>query len=68
MIEEGERNFLRKTAHLPQRLAAVKPERAKGVRARKRLKACARNAAPPPQIAHIAVPRFFVMPAKAGIQ
>ena len=55
VFEQRQRQFLRQTAHLPKRLAAVEPERAEGIGCGELLQACALQPAPPPQIAHVAV-------------
>src|SRR5262245_64757502 len=55
MVEERQGNFERKSAHLPQGLAAVEAKRAEGIRRGEPLQACALEPAPPPQIAHIAI-------------
>ena len=54
MVEQRQRQFLRQAAHLPQRLAAVEPERAEGIGRGELLQAGALEPAPPPQIAHVA--------------
>ena len=53
MLEQRQRQFLGQTAHLPQRLAAVEPERAEGIGCGELLQAGALQPAPPPQIAHV---------------
>ena len=53
VLEQRQRQFLGQTAHLPQRLAAVEPERAEGIGCGELLQAGALQPAPPPQIAHV---------------
>src|SRR5262245_34423628 len=55
MVEKRQGNFERKSAHLPQGLAAVETERAEAIRRGEPLQTCALEPAPPPQIAHVAI-------------
>ena len=54
VIEQGQRQFLRQPAHLPQRLAAIMAEGAERIRRGESLERGAADTAPPPQIADVA--------------
>ena len=65
MLEQGQGNFPGQAAHLPQSLAAVEAEQAERVGAGELLEAGAGDAAPPPQIAYIAI--FGVRLRRTGL-